>query len=118
MVPISSKRIKLSGAPSTGVNQSHSHGTMQNSSTNDQMQWKPRWDKQVWKGEFSVGDRKKFAIWWLNMFREWVPKSRDSNWKSESDSNKCKPEEQKTLDLAAEEIMENRFKDFTEERVW
>ena len=45
IVAISSKRIKLSSAPSTRVGQSHSHGTMQNSSTNDWMQWKPRRDK-------------------------------------------------------------------------
>jgi len=31
--PISSKRIKLGGAPSTGVGQTHSLGTMQSSST-------------------------------------------------------------------------------------
>ena len=33
IAPISSKRIKLSGAPSTGVGQTHSPGTMQSSST-------------------------------------------------------------------------------------
>ena len=40
MAPKSLKRIELSDTPSTGVGQSHSHGTMQNPSTNDQMQWK------------------------------------------------------------------------------
>jgi len=33
IAPISSKRIKPSGAPSTGVGQTHSLGTMQSSST-------------------------------------------------------------------------------------
>jgi len=33
IVPIYSKRIKLSGAPSTGVGQTHSLATMQSSST-------------------------------------------------------------------------------------
>ena len=33
IVPISSKRIEVSGAPSTGVGQIHSLGTMQGSST-------------------------------------------------------------------------------------
>ena len=35
-MPISTKRIKHSGAPSGGVGQSHNEGTMQNSSRNDQ----------------------------------------------------------------------------------
>ena len=43
--PISSKRMELSGAPSGGVGQTHSPGTMQSSSTNDQMEWKLRKDK-------------------------------------------------------------------------
>jgi len=59
--PISSKRIELSCAPSTGVRQTHSKGTMQNSSTNDRMQWKFRNDKRVWKGELSDGDEKKLC---------------------------------------------------------
>ena len=33
IAPISLKRIELSGAPSTGVGQTHSPGTMQSSST-------------------------------------------------------------------------------------
>ena len=33
-MPISSKRIEPSGAPSTGIGQYHSQGIMQNSSTN------------------------------------------------------------------------------------
>jgi len=47
MAPISSKRIELSGAPSTGVGQTHSLGTMRSSSTNYQMEWKRRKDKRV-----------------------------------------------------------------------
>ena len=43
------------------VRESVSPGTMQNSSTNDQMQWKLRRDKEVWKGEFSNGDGKKIC---------------------------------------------------------
>ena len=46
--PISSKRIKLSGTPSRGVGQTYSPGTMQSSSTNDQMAKKFRKDKQKW----------------------------------------------------------------------
>jgi len=47
IAPISSKRMKLSGAPSTGFGQTHSPGTMQSSSTNDQMARKLRRDKVV-----------------------------------------------------------------------
>jgi len=47
IAPISSKRIELSDAPSTGVGQTHSQGTMQSSSTNDWMEWKFMKDKQV-----------------------------------------------------------------------
>jgi len=45
--PISSKIIELSGAPVTGIGQTHSSGTMQSSSTNDQMERKLRKDKRV-----------------------------------------------------------------------
>jgi len=37
-INILEKNRALSGAPSTGVGQYHSRGTMQNSSTNDRMQ--------------------------------------------------------------------------------
>ena len=47
IAPISSKSIELSGAPSTGVGQTHSPGIMESSSTNDQMEWTLRKDKQV-----------------------------------------------------------------------
>ena len=40
IAPISSKRIKLSGALSTGVGQTYSLGTMPSSSPNDRMEWK------------------------------------------------------------------------------
>ena len=59
IVSISSKRIELSGAPRTRAGQSHSPGTMLSSSTNDQMKWKLRKDKEVGKGEFSNGEGKK-----------------------------------------------------------
>ena len=52
---------------------------------NDQMARKLRKDKRVLKGELSNGER-YYAIWLLNMFREWIPKSRDNNWKSTSPS--------------------------------
>jgi len=38
IAPISSKRVELSGAPSGGVGQTHSPGTMQSSST--MIRWK------------------------------------------------------------------------------
>ena len=47
---MSSKTIVLSGAPSAGIGQTRSPATMENSSTNDRMQWKlriPRRDKKV-----------------------------------------------------------------------
>ena len=45
VAPISLKIIELSGAPSTGVGQTSRLGTMQSSSTSDQMEWKLRNDK-------------------------------------------------------------------------
>ena len=47
IVPISSKRIALNGAPCTGVGQTHSPSMVQISSTNDQMEWKLRKDKHI-----------------------------------------------------------------------
>ena len=44
-MPISLKSIEVSGAPSTGVGQTHSPSIMQGSSTNDQMEWKLRISK-------------------------------------------------------------------------
>jgi len=61
MGQISLKRIKLSGAPNTGVQQSHSHGMMQNLSINDWMQQKLRRDMQVLKDDFSNGDGNKLC---------------------------------------------------------
>ena len=62
IAPISSKRIELSGAPSTGVGQTLCLSTMQCSST--MIRWKGtlRKDKRVWKGEFSNGDGKKLLF--------------------------------------------------------
>ena len=45
IAPIYLKIIELSGAPSTGVGQTYIPDTMQSSSTNDQMEWKPRKDR-------------------------------------------------------------------------
>ena len=42
-----SKRIQLGGAPSTGAEQTHSPGTMQSSTTDDQVERTLRKDKQV-----------------------------------------------------------------------
>ena len=53
--------MELSGAPSPGVGKTHSPGTMQSSSTNYQMEWKLRKDKQVLKGEFSNVHGKKLC---------------------------------------------------------
>jgi len=73
---------------STGVGQTHSLDTMQNSSTNDRMQWKLRKlrrDKKSEKVSFQMVTERTYAIWWLNMFGEWIPKSRDSStWKGTS----------------------------------
>ena len=44
IVQISSKRIELRGGPRTGDRRTHSPGTMQSSSTNDQMEWKSKKD--------------------------------------------------------------------------
>jgi len=61
----------LNGAPSTRVGQSRSQGMLEDSSTNDQMQRKPKGDKQVWRGgEISNGDGKKLCYLVTNMFRE------------------------------------------------
>jgi len=38
-MPISSKRIELGGAPSTGVRQIYIPDTIQNSSRNNRMEW-------------------------------------------------------------------------------
>ena len=34
---------------------------------------------------------RNYAIWWLNMFREWIPKSGDSDWKSTNPSMSFNP---------------------------
>ena len=78
IAPISSKRIELSGALSTGARQMQSSSTM------------IRWNGNL--GRISESERvsfqkvteRNYAIWWLSMFREWIPKSRDSNWNSPS----------------------------------
>jgi len=62
IAPISLKRTELSGAPIKGVGLTHSPGTMQTSSTNDQKEWKLGKDEQAWKGEFSNDDGKKICF--------------------------------------------------------
>ena len=62
---------------------------MQNSSRNYQMQWKEDKKVRISKSEklsFEMVMERNYAIWWLNMFREWIPKNRNSNWKSTSAS--------------------------------
>jgi len=47
---------------------------------------------QVWKGEFSNGNGKKLLCYLMTCkFGEWVPKSRDSNWKSTNASMNFNP---------------------------
>jgi len=36
------------------------------------------------KLSFQMGTERNDVIWWHNIFREWIPKSRDCNWKSTS----------------------------------
>ena len=61
IAPISSKRIKLNGAPSTGVGQTHSPCTMQNSSTNDLMEWKLREKGKSEKVSFQKVMKRNYA---------------------------------------------------------
>jgi len=83
--PISSKRIKLSGTPSTGVGQTHSNQQM--------VRWQGNLGRisESEKVSFKMVTERNYAIWWLNMFREWIPKSRDSNWNSTSPSMSFSP---------------------------
>jgi len=63
IVPISSKRIELSGVPSTGVGQTHSSGTMQSSSTTDEMEgnlWRISESEKV---SFQMVMERNHAIW-------------------------------------------------------
>ena len=43
------------------------------------------------KVSFQMVTERNYAIWWLNMFRGWIPKSRDSNWQSTSPSMSFNP---------------------------
>ena len=66
----------------------------------------------------------RYAVWWLHMFREWIPKSRERTWKSSSLSmsfnpgNKWKPDEWSSLDFGAKESVENRYESSPEEKDW
>ena len=56
------------------------------------MQWKLRRNKEIWKGDFfQMMTERHCAIWWRNMFREWIPKHGDSNWNSTSPSTSFNP---------------------------
>ena len=64
------------------VGQTCSPGTMQNSSANDRMEWNLRNLEMISKSEkvnFQIVTERNYAIWWLNMFKEGIPKSRDTN---------------------------------------
>jgi len=63
IAPISSKRIELSGAPTTGVGQTHSSGMMQSSST--MIRWQGnlgRVSKSEWLGFKTVTERKETML--------------------------------------------------------
>jgi len=70
VAPISRKIIELSGAPSTGVGQTHSPGMMQRSST--MIRWKENLGRisESEKASFQMVTERNYAIFWLNMFRE------------------------------------------------
>ena len=80
--PISSKTIKLSGAPSTGVGQTHSLGVMQSSSTMIRWQGNLGRMSESEKVSFQMVTERNYAISWHNISTEWIPKSRDNNWKA------------------------------------
>ena len=84
IAPISSKGIQLCGAPSTGVGQTHSPGTMQSLSTMVRWQGNLGRISKSEKVSFQMVTERNYTIWWRNMFREWIPKSRDNNWKGTS----------------------------------
>ena len=124
IAPISSKWIEFSGVPSTGVWQTHSPGTMQSSSA--MIRWKENFGRvsESEKVSFQMVTERNYATWWLNMFREWISKSRGSNWKSTSPSmsltletdNKWKPDERSSLGLDAKESMGQNGE--AEETLW
>ena len=126
IAPISLKRIELSGAPSTGVWQTHSLDTMQSSSTMIRWQGNLGMISKSEKESFQMLMEINYPIWWLNMFMEWIPKSMVSTWKIMSPSmsltlgtdNKWKPHERSSLGLRDKESMENRHEGSPEERVW
>ena len=76
------------------------------------------------KISFQMVTERSYAIWWLNMFRDWVTKSRNSNWKITSTSSvltlgtesQWKPDEWSTLDLGDRESAANTHKGSPEEK--
>jgi len=47
---------------------------------------------------FKMVTERNYAFWWLTVFSVWIPKSRDSNWKSTSPRMSFKPWEQTTTE--------------------
>jgi hypothetical protein len=80
IAPLSSKRIELSGTPSTGDGQTHSPSI--------RIRWTGNLARisEYEKVSFQMVTERNYAIWWLNLFRGWIPKSRGSNWKNTSSS--------------------------------
>ena len=74
----SSKRIELSGAPSGGVGQ---HIVRVRCEIHQQIiRWQGNLGRiGVWKVSFQMVTERNYAIWWLHMIREWIPKSRDGD---------------------------------------
>ena len=80
MAPISWKRIELSGAPSTGVGQTQSPVIMEKNQQMIRYRGNLGEMSKSEKVSFQMVTERNSAIWWLNMFREWVSKSRDQTW--------------------------------------
>ena len=90
--------------PSTGVRQTHSSSTMQNSSANDCRELKLVKSKNV---SFHMVTERNYAIW-----------IRVPAWVLILGTDKWKPDEQSSLSLDARESMENRYVGSLEESVW
>ena len=82
---LSPKWIELSDAPITGVGETHSPGTMQSSAT--VIRWQGNLGKisESEKVSFQMVTERNYAIWWLNIFRELIPKSKLKKRESQYD---------------------------------
>jgi len=58
---------------------------------------------------------RNYAVRWLNMFREWIPKSRDSNWKNERSILGLGARETWKIDMM---VLQNNEFDRQWSRVW